>query len=150
MEMNTFNDFLDNYNIEDDEIYQDFMKSKTNITENTRITYKKTLVDFCNANQLPLSVMYENCNDEKTDRVVNNRIIKFSPNNINTHIKQYFNNFLDYIEVNKAPYETERNTNRGTTINQKVALLKSFFKKYEIKIPDYEKRSEDDKKIGNL
>ena len=24
MEMNTFNDFLDNYNIEDDEIYQDF------------------------------------------------------------------------------------------------------------------------------
>ena len=53
---------------------------------------------------------------------------------------------MDYIEVNKAPYETERNTNRGTTINQKVALLKSFFKKYEIKIPDYEKRSEDDKK----
>ena len=146
MEMNSFNNFLDNYNIEDDEIYQDFMSTKPNITENTRITYKKALKDFCNANELPLKVMYANCKEEQVDEVVNNKIIKFSPNDINTCTKQYFNNFLQYIEVNKSPYKTERNTNRGSTINQKVALLQSFFDKYQLDLPSYEKRSEDDSK----
>ena len=144
MERENFEKFLDNYNIENDIIYQDFMRLKEDRTESTKTSYKKTLNDLCNANVMPLDEIYKNCKEEQRDRVVDGVIIPFSPNDIDTHTKKYFNNFLNYIEINKSPYETEREKNRGKTINLKVALLKSFFEKYDLKLPDYEKRSEDD------
>ncbi|WP_405323301.1 hypothetical protein [Methanobrevibacter sp.] len=146
MDRENFENFLDNYNIEDDIIYQDFMRLKEDKTESTKTSYKKTLNDLCNANVMPLYEIYKNCKEEQRDRVVDGAIIPFSPNDIDTHTKKYFNNFLNYIEINKAPYETEREKNRGKTINLKVALLKSFFEKYDLKLPDYEKKNEDDSK----
>lgn len=147
MNQEEFENFVDNYNIEDDVIYQDFMQVKADRTENTKITYKKTLNDFCNANELPLEEMYNTIYEEqKTKKIVNDMWIEFSPNDINTHTKRYFNNFLQYIAVNKAPYKTARNENRKSTINHKVALLKSFFENYGLQIPNYEKKKEDDRK----
>lgn len=146
MEKENFEKFVDNYNIEDDPIYQDFMKSKANRTGNTKITYKKTLVDFCNANQMQLYDIYKICKKEQRDRVVDEEIINFDPDDINTFTKHYFNNFLAYIKINKSPYKTNREENRGRTINLKVALLKSFFKKYKLVLPEYEKADEDDSK----
>ena len=137
---------MQNYNIEEDIIYKDFMEIKKDKAENTKRHYKTLLQDFCNANNLTLYEIYKNCKEEQHDLMVNNRFIKFSPNDITTHTKQYFNNFINYIEINKSLYKTERKTNRANTINNKVRGLKVFFAKYDLQLPDWEEKEDDSKK----
>ena len=137
---------MENYDIESDEIYKDFMQIKADKAENTKKAYKRVLLDICRANELSLYEIYTNCKEEQNDRIVNGVIINFSPNDINTCTKRYFNNFINYISTNKSLYNTKNKKNRSNTINNKVRLLKVFFDKYDLDLPDWEKKDANPKK----
>ena len=136
---------MESYNIEDDLIFKDYMAIKANTADNTKRAYKTTLLDFCQANQATLYEMYLNMREEQQDRIVGGVIVKFSPNNLNTYTKVYFNNFLDYIKVNKSRYKTARQKNRSNTINNKVRNLITFFKQYDLVLPNWQKEDDDAK-----
>ena len=124
------------YKIDNDPIFLDFINSKSNRSEDTKQNYRDNLLRFCEATGEPLCEVFEKIKGEQRDKIENNTIIKFSPNDVTTHTKQYFNKFIDYLD---------KRGNGNITVNHRVRVLKVFFKYYGLKLPTWEDRDDDAK-----
>lgn len=128
-------EYSKNYDVKEDIIFKSFKNEKRGLSENTIRGYITSLNIFCEANKETLKKIYDTCKSEQVDKIENNIIIKFSPNDINSSIKRYFNNFIDHME--------NKNKNKNSTINSRVKDVRAFFKKMEINTPNWEKLNEE-------
>ena len=140
------------YNILEDIYYTNFINSKSNITELTKLNYKRTLNKFTLSLNTTLEKIVTECKnqqdrviekitnsgtDEDGNQIIEKRIIKFDVNSPDSLIKQYLDRFVEYCRE-------QGNTN--TTINSNLMLIKSFLKYYDITLPKLETLKNDAQK----
>ena len=140
------------YNILEDIYYTNFINSKSNITELTKLNYKRTLNKFTLSLNTTLEKIVTECKnqqdrviekiinsgtDEDGNQLIEKRIIKFDVNSPDSLIKQYLDRFVEYCRE-------QGNTN--TTINSNLMLIKSFLKYYDITLPKLETLKNDAQK----
>ncbi len=140
------------YKITEDIYYQNFINTKTNITELTRLNYERALRKFIIAINTPIEKVITDCKnqqdrviekiisrgeDDDGNQLIEKRIITFDVNSPNSKIKQYLDKFIDYCR---------EQGNSNTTINQNITLIKGFLKFYNVHLPDIESLKKDPKK----
>ena len=141
------------YNILEDIYYTNFINSKSNITELTKLNYKRTLNKFTRSLDTTLEKLINNYKtqqdkviekiishgtDEDGNQIIEKRIITFDVNSPGSLIKQDFDTFIKYCK--------EEKNNSNTTINQNLTMINTFLNFYNIKLPDLEKLKKDPKK----
>ena len=140
------------YNVTEDIYYTNFINNKTNITDLTKLNYKRALKKFTLSIDTTLETVVNNCKqqqdriiekiinhgeDENGNQIIEKQIIKFDVNGPDSKIKQYMDKFLESCK-------TKGNSN--STINQNLMLINSFLKYYNITLPDMESLKKDPKK----
>ena len=138
--------------VTEDIYYQNFIKSKTNITDLTKLNYQRALKKFVLATNTPLEKIVTECKnqqdrviekiinhgtDEEDNQIIEKRIITFDVNSPDSLIKQYLDKFIN---------SAREKGNSNTTIGQNLMLITSFLKYYKITLPDMEKLKKDPKK----
>ena len=138
--------------VTEDIYYQNFIKSKTNITDLTKLNYQRALKKFVLATNTPLEKIVTECKnqqdrviekiinhgtDEEGNQIIEKRIITFDVNSPDSLIKQYLDKFIN---------SAREKGNSNTTIGQNLMLITSFLKYYKITLPDMEKLKKDPKK----
>ena len=140
------------YKITEDIYYNNFIKSKINITESSQINYQRALKKFTLSLNIPLEKIVTDCKnqqdrviekiinhgtDEDGNQIIEKRIIKFDVNSPDSLIKQYLDRFVEYCR---------EQGNSNTTINSNLMLIKSFLKYYDITLPKIETLKNDAQK----
>lgn len=140
------------YKLTEDIYYQNFIHTKTNITDLTKQNYERTLRKFTIAIDTPLETVITECKnqqdrviekiishgtDEDGNQIIEKRIITFDVNSPDSKIKQYFDKFLDYCK---------EQGNSNITINQNLMLINGVLKFYNVQLPDRESLKKDPKK----
>lgn len=138
--------------VTEDVYYTNFIKSKTNITDLTKLNYQRALKKFVLATNTPLEKIVTECKnqqdrviekiinhgtDEEGNQIIEKRIITFDVNSPDSLIKQYLDKFIN---------SAREKGNSNTTIGQNLMLITSFLKYYKITLPDMEKLKKDPKK----
>ena len=138
--------------VTEDIYYQNFIKSKTNITNLTKLNYQRALKKFVLATNTPLEKIVTECKnqqdrviekiinhgtDEEGNQIIEKRIITFDVNSPDSLIKHYLDKFIN---------SARERGNSNTTIGQNLMLITSFLKYYKITLPDMEKLKKDPKK----
>ena len=138
--------------VTEDVYYTNFIKSKTNITDLTKLNYQRALKKFVLATNTPLEKIVTECKnqqdrviekiinhgtDEEDNQIIEKRIITFDVNSPDSLIKQYLDKFIN---------SAREKGNSNTTIGQNLMLITSFLKYYKITLPDMEKLKKDPKK----
>lgn len=138
--------------VTEDIYYTNFINSKNNITDLTRLNYERALRKFIIVIDTPLEKVIIDCKnqqdrviekiishgtDENGNQIIEKRIITFDVNSPDSLIKQYLDKFINYC-IEKG--------NSNTTIGQNLMLIKGFLKFYNIKLPDMETLKKDPKK----
>ena len=140
------------YVVTEDIYYQNFIKSKTNITDLTKLNYQRALKKFTLSLNTTLEKIVTDCKnqqdrviekiinhgtDEDGNQIIEKRIITFDVNSPDSLIKQYLDNFIN---------SAREKGNSNSTINQNLMLINSFLKYYNITLPDMESLKKDPKK----
>lgn len=140
------------YEVTEDIYYQNFIQSKTNITDLTRLNYKRALKKFVLAIDTTLEKVVNECKnqqdrviekiishgtDEEGNQIIEKQLIKFDVNSPDSSIKKYMDKFMEYCR---------QQGNSNSTINQNLMLINSFLKFYNITLPDMESLKKDPKK----
>lgn len=140
------------YNVTEDIYYQNFINSKTNITDLTKLNYKRALKKFVLAINNTLENIVNECKtqqdrviekiishgtDEEGNQIIEKQLIKFDVNGPDSRIKQYMDKFME---------SCREKGNSNSTINQNLMLINSFLKFYNITLPDMESLKKDPKK----
>ena len=129
------------YDVTDDLYFNNFINSKKKISKITRRNYTKTINKFSTANNTSVTQIINNCKnqqeriiekiishgtDEDGNEIIEKRLVKFNPNNIDSYSKIYLDTFINYCKSLG---------NKNTTINQDIVLIKSFLRFYDIELP---------------
>lgn len=140
------------YEVTEDIYYQNFINSKTNITDLTRLNYKRALKKFVLAIDTTLEKAVNECKkqqdrviekiishgtDEDGNQIIEKQLIKFDVNSPDSTIKKYMDKFME---------SCRQQGNSNSTINQNLMLINSFLKFYNITLPDMESLKKDPKK----
>ena len=138
--------------ITEDIYYQNFINSKTNITNLTKLNYERALRKFSLSINTPLEKVVTECKsqqdrviekiinhgtDEDGNQIIEKRIITFDVNSPDSLIKKYLDTFIN---------TAKEKGNTNSTISQNLMLITSFLKFYNITLPDMEKLKKDPKK----
>ena len=98
------------YNVTEDIYYQNFINSKTNITDLTKLNYKRALKKFVLAINNTLENIVNECKtqqdrviekiishgtDEEGNQIIEKQLIKFDVNGPDSRIKQYMDKFME-------------------------------------------------------
>ncbi len=128
------------YNFEKDIYVMDYFDAKDDLRKDTVDSYKFSLNQFSEANEETITNIIENCLEQQKSRVeTNGQITEFNPDQPNSLIKRYINNFEKYCK---------EKGNRNTSITDKRDNIFVFLKHYNVKMPR-RKKYEDDKKQWN-
>ena len=140
------------YKVTEDIYYNNFIQSKTNITEKSRSNYKKVLTKLTKSANTTLEKIITDCKnqqdrvlekiidhgtDEDGNNIIEKRITTFDVNSPDSKVKIYLENYVNYCK--------EKGNSNGT-INQNIMLIKAFLKYYKITIPEMETLKKDSKK----
>ena len=140
------------YNVTEDIYYTNFINNKTNITDLTKLNYKRALKKFTIAIDNTLENVINDCKnqqdrviekiishgeDEAGNQIIEKQLIKFDVNSPDSSIKKYMDKFMD---------SCRQQGNSNSTINQNLMLINSFLKFYNITLPDMETLKKDPKK----
>ena len=136
---------MSKYNITEDKLFQNFIRTKPNITEKTKTHYISALTKFYNATNEPLETIINKCKtqqdrviektinieeDESGNKIVEKQIISFDINSPESYINNYINTFLTYCK------ETQLSP---SSINNYIVLITTVLSFYNIQIPTIEK-----------
>ena len=120
------------YNVTEDIYYKNFISSKTNITDQSKLNYQRTLNKFTKATNKSLTTIIDTCKkqqdrviekiinhgeDENGNQIIEKQIIKFDVNGPDSKIKQYLDQFIQ---------SCKDQGNSNTTINQNLTLIKKL------------------------
>ena len=120
------------YNVTEDIYYKNFISSKTNITNQSKLNYQRTLNKFTKATNTSLTTIIDTCKkqqdrviekiinhgeDENGNQIIEKQIIKFDVNGPDSKIKQYLDQFIQ---------SCKDQGNSNTTINQNLTLIKKL------------------------
>ena len=136
------------YQVKNDIMYINFIRSKPNTSKHTQKGYLSALSKLTKANEKTLTEIIETCKNqqdkiiEKTTKIsqdenteiVEKTITQFDVNTPESHINTYLNNFINYCK--------NRN-NKNTTINNNLTLITAFLSYYKVKTPSLEKFTDD-------
>lgn len=140
------------YNVNTDIYYNNFISSKSNITEKSKYNYEKILNKFTASVNTTLEKIVTDCKNqqglitEKTiyqgtdsdgNEIIQKQRIEFDVNSPDSKVKLYLDTYINYCR-NKG--------NSNTTINQNLMLINAFLKYYNIQLPDMETLKKDTKK----
>lgn len=127
----------EDYAIEKDTFVKDYFEEKDDLREDTVKSYRHSLKQFSIANEETITDIIEKCKEQQKSKMEKNgQITEFNPNDPNSLIKQYINNFKDYC-IGKG--------NKNSTINDKMDNILVFLNHYKVKTPR-RKRLENDRK----
>ena len=134
--------FDKNYNIEKDIYVKDYFNEKDDLRKDTVSSYKNSIKQFSDANKETIKNIVENCREQQKSRVgEDGGITEFNPNQPDSLIKEYLNNFKEYCI---------KRGNKNSTINDKMENIFVFLNHYEIKLPRRKKLDNDRKKWYKL
>lgn len=140
---------MKNYNIKQDILYINFIRSKPNLSEATILQYETVLNKFCRAVNQPLSEIIKNCKEQQdkvtekttsktTDKsgntIIEKSITRFDVNSPDSYINIYLNTHLNYC--------LSRN-NRNRTVNHDFSHISSFLNYYNVELPRMERYNRD-------
>lgn len=136
---------MSKYNITEDKLFQNFIRSKPNIAEKTKTHYISALTKFHKSTNEPLETIINKCKtqqdriiektiniqeDESGNKIVEKQIISFDINSPDSHINNYINTFINYCK------QTQLSPN---SINNYLILITAVLSFYNIQIPTIEK-----------
>lgn len=139
---------MKNYPITQDKLYQNFLKSRPQLAESSKENYKYALTKFCNANNLTLTEIINNCKKQQNiviekikqtttkdnEIIMEKEILEFDVNSPDSHINIYLDNHINYCK---------KNNNSNKSINSSIDFISTILKYYNIKLPDIKKLPED-------
>lgn len=140
------------YHVTEDIFFNNFISSKTNITEKSKYNYQKALTKLSRSTNTTLEKIITECKnqqdrviektthvgtDENGNTIVEKTITRFDVNSPESKVKLYLDTFINYCK-NKG--------NSNTTISNNLMLINAFFKYYNITLPDMETLKKDTKK----
>lgn len=132
------------YPVMNDPTFKHFISKKRRITDSTKEVYGKLAHKFVLANDMSLTEIVQNIEEEQTKtsykeeqipqpdgsiKVIQRDIKKYNPNDYTTKIYQYFVRYREFCE--------ERG-NSVNTINNEINHLLSIFRKLDIDVPSFE------------
>ncbi len=138
-----------NYNVADDILYINFIRSKPNISEATITQYETVLNKFCRAVNQPLDQIINTCKeqqekirekttsktiDEAGNIIIEKSITRFDVNSPDSYINIYLNTHINYC--------LSRN-NRNRTLNHDLSHISAFLNYYNVELPRMEKYERD-------
>ena len=140
------------YKVTEDIFFNNFISSKTNITEKSKYNYQKALTKLSRSTNATLEKIVTDCKnqqgkviekiikqgtDDEGNEIIEKRIIKFDVNSPDSKVKLYLDTFLNYCKSKG---------NSNTTIQSNMMLINAFLKYYNITLPDMETLKKDTKK----
>lgn len=138
---------MQNYKIIEDELFQNFLRSKPNLSEKTKKQYISALTKLHQATNETLTTIINNCKtqqdriiektinigeDTEGNRIVEKQIISFDINSPDSYINNYINKFISYCKQSLAT----------SSINNYLVLITAILNFYNIKIPSFDKLNE--------
>lgn len=127
------NEYLKKFDVDNDPLFKNFKRKKEGkgLSPNTIKGYRDSLNKLCRSNEEHLSTIVETCKINQRSRIDNetSTLIEFSPNDINSAVYQYMDNFLTYCE---------ENGNTNNTINRGMTFVRTFLDSYDVKLPKWE------------
>ncbi len=139
------------YNVEDDPLLKEYFKQKPNLSPASHYNYKAALGNFCRTNQITLTRLINECKTQQNkiiekithietqgnEEIIEKTIIKFDVNGPDSKLKQYLDNFVE---------NCQKENNKNTTINNYVAMLKTFTTYHGIEFPKWKALTRDTEK----
>lgn len=136
---------MKNYTITEDILFTNFLRSKPNLSEPSKIHYAAALTKFYKSNNQELNTIISNCKaqqdtviekttsktlDSEGNTIIEKTVTSFDVNSPESYINIYINNFISYCE------ETNVKTN---TIYGYITLILALLSFYGVKLPNFEK-----------
>ena len=136
---------MTNYNITEDILFTNFLRSKPNLTRPSKIHYASSLTKFYKSNNQELGTIIANCKsqqstviekttskkvDDDGNTIIEKTVSEFDVNSPESYINIYINTFLTYCD------ETNIKTNSKYGYLTQILAVLSF---YGVKLPDFEK-----------
>ena len=133
------------YTITEDILFQNFLRSKPNLTKPSKTHYSSALIKFYKSNNQELNTVISNCKsqqdtviekttskkiDNEGNTIIEKTVTQFDVNSPESYINIYINNFLNYCD------ETNVKTNTKYSYLTQILAVLSF---YGVKLPDFEK-----------
>lgn len=135
---------MNKYTITEDIYFTNFLQSKQDITEETKIQYSAALTKFYKATKQELSTVISNCKNQQSKvietisntsyqegtTIIEKSSVDFDVNTPDSYINIYINTFIHYCK------ETKVKTN---TTSSYLVLVLAFLTFYGVKLPRLEK-----------
>lgn len=133
------------YDITQDPLVLNFLRSKPNLTQSTKIHYSAALKKFHKSNNQKLSTIISNCKsqqdtviekttsqstDKEGNTIIEKTVTAFDVNNPESYINIYINTFLDYCKETKI---------KSNSINNYLTQILAVLTFYGVKLPIFEK-----------
>lgn len=122
---------------EQDPYVKDYCKRKSHLSQDSINKYKFILKQFSEVNGESIETIINNCLEDQESRIEGNRIIEFSPNSPTSCVNKYLNNFEDHF-IEKG--------NSQSSVNDKIKSIRTFLRFYDVKLPNWSKKTDDRKK----
>ena len=131
---------MKNYDIAEDILFTNFLRSKPALSERSKIHYHASLLKFHRSNGETLGTVIDNCKDQQeivreqilseTNGITEKKVTPYDVNRPDSYINIYINSFLGYCE------ETDTKMN---TASHYLIMILAFLQYYGVKLPSFEK-----------
>lgn len=136
---------MTDYTITKDILFTNFLRSKPNLSEASKIHYSSALIKFYKATNTPLDTIITNCKsqqdkviekttsttkDSEGNTIIEKTVTSFDVNSPESYINIYINTFLEYCQ------ETNIKTNSTNNYLTQILAVLTF---YGVKLPNIEK-----------
>lgn len=139
------------YDITQDILYINFIRSKPQLSEASIIQYKTTLSKFCESTQQTLQTIINTCKEQQNKvtetiqsktitgnkEIIEKSITKYDVNDPDSYINIYLNTHIQFCKSRE---------NSNITINHDLSLIGAFLGYYNVEMPKLEKYKRDTKK----